>query len=300
MEPLETRISLDRRAFVAGSLGLTTALALRGMTRAAQATPSATGALPELRIMLTDTGFEFPQPLAAGRYAVVIANTGTSAESHTAIGKIPDRVTDAQYEDWLTSLQQSNGEDGETDEMSWDDIEFVGPPDWPPPGGEVIGVVDVLPGRYFLFDASGTRGYLLLTVDGAFVAAAEPLSDVTVTLREMAIDLPDAALTSKPVRWKIENTGAMTHEVAVLSVTSDFTEEVLHTLLMLPEDATPPPDLPEFVYQPVAAIGLLGKQQTSWLDVQLQPGHYLAVCMSPFGTGYPHAVDGMYRFFDVK
>ena len=52
-------------------------------------------------------------------------------------------------------------------------------------------------------------------------------------------------------------------------------------------------------YAPVAAIGVLSPQATSWLDVNLEPGHYLAACMVPFGTGYPHAMDGMYVFFDL-
>ena len=289
---------MNRRAFITSSLGLAAAIALPRGTRAAQATPAA-AALPTLELILTDTGFTFPQPLNAGRYQVTVSNTGTLAESHSAIGKIPDRVTDAQYYEWMESLQRSEGQGGETEAMTWDDIEFIGMPDWPAPGGKVTGVVDLAPGRYFLFDPFSGRGYLRLVVDGEFIATTEPSADVTVTLREMAIDLPDAALTTAPVRWKIENTGAMSHEVAVIPVPQDFTEEHLRMLFELPEESTPPPGVPEFVYQPVAAIGILAKQHTSWLDVQLKPGRYLAACMLPFGTGYPHAIDGMYRFFDL-
>jgi hypothetical protein len=294
---------MDRRTLLAGSLGLATAALLARTAPATQATTEATAQateLPELALTLTDTGFEIAQPLAAGRYRVTVANTGTLAESHFALGKIPDRVTDAQYQEWLDSLQRSDGQDGVTDALTWDDIEFVGVPDWPQPGGNVSGVIDLAPGRYFLFDPFSARGYRQLMIDGELVAVAEPASDLTVTLQEMAIELPEAAFTSAPVRWKIENSGAMSHEVAVIPVSPDFTEEHLHLLFTLPEDATPPPDVPEFVYQPVAAIGILAKQQTSWLDVHLKPGHYLAACMLPFGTGYPHAMDGMYRFFEVE
>ncbi len=295
---------MNRRMFVTGSLGMAAVVTLPRPIHATQAVPNASPipemVPPALEVTLTDTGFEFPQPLNAGRYRVTVANAGTSAESHTAIGKIPDRVTDAQYDAWMESLQQTDGQGGETEAMSWDDIEFIGMPDWPPPGGKVTGVVDLAPGRYFLFDPFSGRGYRRLMVDGEFVAAAEPDADVTVTLSEMEIDLPDAAFTTAPVRWKIENSGAMSHEVAVIPVSPDFTEEHLQMLFTLPEDATPPPGIPEFVYQPVAAIGILAKQHTSWLDVQLKPGHYLAACMLPFGTGYPHAIDGMYRFFTVE
>ena len=115
----------------------------------------------------------------------------------------------------------------------------------------------------------------------------------------MSIDLPDAALTTAPVRWKIANTGAVSHEVAVVPVPADFTDATLQAMFSMPEDATPVPGTPELVYQPAAAIGILAKGHTSWLDVELKPGRYLAACFLPFGTGYPHAIDGMYRFIDI-
>jgi hypothetical protein len=116
----------------------------------------------------------------------------------------------------------------------------------------------------------------------------------------MTIELPEAAFTSSTVRWKIENTGALHHEVRRAGGSAEFDADMFMTLMSLPEDATPPPGTPEFEYQPVVAIGILGPHSTSWLDVQLEPGHYLAACMLPFGTGYPHAMDGMFVFFDVR
>jgi hypothetical protein len=288
---------MDRRRFIARSAGVAAALAMSWISRENLATKDASAAatdLPELALTLTDTGFEIAQPLQAGRYHVTVSNTGTSAESHFGLGKVPDTVTDAQYQAWL------EGEGEDTDALSFDDIEFVGVPDWPKPGGHVTGVIDLAPGRYFLFDPFDARGYRTIMVEGELLTGAEPTADLTVTLREMEIVLPDTAFTTKAVRWKIENAGGMSHEVAVIPLSPDFTEEDLKVLMALPEDATPPPGAPEFVYQPIAAIGILAKQHTSWLDVQLKPGHYLAACMLPFGTGYPHAIDGMYRFFDVK
>jgi hypothetical protein len=294
---------MDRRHFVIGSISAAAALLSSAQaSRANQATPSSAttgGELPTLQITLTDTAFQFPQPLSAGRYAVTVTNTGTSTASHSALGKIPDRVTDEQYQAWLDSLQRTDGQDGQTDALSWEDIEFVGLPDWPQPGQPSTGVIDLAPGRYFLFDPFSSRGYMQLTIDGTFAAAAEPDADFTVELREMEIVIPDAALSVKPARWKIVNSGAMSHEVAVVPVSPDFTDEDLQLMFSLPEDATPPPDVPELVYQPVAAIGILAAGHTSWLDVALQPGHYLAACMLPFSTGYPHAMDGMYFFFEV-
>lgn len=252
--------------------------------------------LSELRIALTDTGFEIPDELPSGRYAVTVANTGTSPASHFALGKLPDAISDADYETWLRSI---GTEQERTDLLAFEDIAFVGTPDWPPPGGSVSGVIDLAPGRYFLFDPFSGRQARTVIVDGRPVDAVEPASDLTVVLREMEIVLPDAAFTSKPVRWKIENTGGMSHDVAVVPVDPAFTDDDLQVMFSLPEDATPPPGVPALDYQPVAAIGILASGHTSWLDVQLAPGRYLGLCMLPFSTGYPHAMDGMYHFFDV-
>jgi hypothetical protein len=285
---------MNRRQFVASSasLGLAATFALPVSLKA---TPTSAH-LQTLEVVLTDTSFEIPLSLPSGRFLVNVSNTGTLAASHFALGQIPDTVTDAQYEEWLTAI--ASGQD-ETDYLSFEAINFVGVPDWPSPGATVSGIIDLLPGRYFLFDPFSGREALTLHVYGGPVDAYEPDADVTVELREMEIILPQEACTSKPMRWKIENTGAFSHEVAVIPVPYNFTEEHLQLLFTLPEDATPPPGTPEFEYQPVAAIGILAGLHTSWLDVHLAPGRYLAACMVPFSTGYPHAMDGMYVIFDV-
>lgn len=289
---------MHRRTVLGGSLAAAGLLTSTKVAWAAQANPSASpgpdDALPLLELALTDTGFELAEPLAAGRHRVVVSNAGASTISHFALGKIPDAVTDAEYEAWLAS------EEGDTEALSFDDIAFVGVPDWPQPGRPVSGVVDLAPGRYLLVDPISGREPRRLVVDGEPPAAPEPASDLTVTLREMTIDLPDAALTTAPVRWKIENHGGMGHDVALVPVSPDFTEESFQTLLALPEEATPPAGTPGLDYQPAAAIGILAKGHTSWLDVELTPGRYLAVCMLPLGTGYPHAMDGMYRVLDIR
>ena len=295
---------MNRRDLLTGSAGLASIAALgyrRGTILASDNGTPATGAdYPALEISLKDDGFVIPDDIQAGRYYVTVNNTGTTNESHDALGRIPDQVTDAQYQEWLDSLKRTDGSDGQTDALTWEDIEFVGMPDWPKAGKSVTGVIDLQPGRYFLFDPFSARGYMTVMVSGELGTYPEPDSDLTVTLVDMKIKLPDAAATSNPVRWKIENTGGISHEVAIVPVDQEFTEKDLMVLFSLPEDGTPPAGVHNLDYQPVAAIGILASGHTSWLDVQLEPGHYGAFCMLPFGTGYPHAMDGMYRFFEVK
>jgi hypothetical protein len=291
-------ISSTRRQFLAGSLGMAAAIrwSQPSFAQAIFPAPHTLTTPPRLGLTLTDTGFEIADALPAGRYEVTVANTGTSPVSHFGFGRIPDAITDEEFKEWQDSIGTANER---TDILAFEDIGFVGVPDWPAPGGSVSGIVDLAPGRYYLFDPLSGREARTVVVDGRPVDAVEPASDMVVTLREMEIVLPDEAFTTRPVRWKIENTGAMSHEVAIVPVDPSFTEDDLHLMFTLPEEATPPPGVPELVYQPVAAIGILAPGHTSYLDVALAPGRYLGACMLPFSTGYPHAMDGMYHVFDV-
>jgi len=285
---------MHRRQFLTSTAAFAATFATVRPTFARQATPAAAG-LPRLEIAVTDAGLELPEGIRAGRYEFAATNTGTTALSHFGIGKFPDAVTEAD----IQAFWDARGED--TEALSFDDIAFVGAADWPQPGGPAVtGVIDLQPGRYMAFKPLNDEIPVRFTVEGQFGTYAEPAADFTVTLTEMSIDLPEAAFTAAPVRWKIENTGGIHHEVAVVPVPAGFSEDDFMTLMSLPEDATPPPGMPAFEYQPVAAIGILGPGLTSWLDVRLAPGRYMAACMLPFGTGYPHAMDGMYVFFDVS
>jgi hypothetical protein len=284
---------MNRRRFVASSAAMAAAIAAIQPTFARQATPSDVAEFPTIDIEISDTGFRGPPTITAGRTMLSVTNTGTMAESHWAIGRFPDTATEAEIEEFWNAQN-------DTEALGFEDIAFVGVPDWPKPGGAAVtGIVDLEPGRHFAFDPISGRESVRFLVEGEYAAAGEPESDLVVDLHDMAIVLADEAITSSPMRWKIENTGSIHHDVAVLPVPADFTEEHFMALMTMPEDATPPPGMPAFEYLPAAAIGILSAGGTSWLDVQLAPGRYMGVCMLPFGTGYPHAMDGMYVFFDV-
>ena len=85
---------MQRRQFLASSATLAAALAVRP-SLARQAAPAASG-FPRLEIALTDDGFELPESISAGRHEAVVTNTGTMTESHWAMGRFPDGVTDAE------------------------------------------------------------------------------------------------------------------------------------------------------------------------------------------------------------
>jgi hypothetical protein len=289
---------MDRRRFVGLMVGISAGLVVPGHLLARQATPTSNatpiGDWPTLDVQIDDKGFHVPKSITAGRTLLRATNIGTSEECHWALGRFPDGATDAEINELMMAP------DGAKTTIQWEQIGFVGVPDWPKPGGPAVtGIVDLHPGRYVAFAPISDREPTMLEIGGTFIGGPEPTAEVDVDLHEFVITLPDTAHTSKPVRWKITNTGGTLHDVAVLPVPADFTADDFMALLMLPDGATPTPGMKVIDYNPVAAIGILGLATTTWLDVQLEPGHYMAVCMLPFGTGYPHAMDGMLVFFEV-
>ncbi len=289
---------MNRRTMVLGSAMAITTVATQRHTLFAQGASNATPATsnddyPELVVVVTDEGFEVSQPLAAARYQVTVRNDGTQP-SHMGFGLLPDGVSMDDFNNMgIDVTAKVNGH-------SFMEIGFVGMPDWPAPGGEVTGIVDLGPGNYVIFDPIGPRGATIITVDSTMDPAPDPSADVTVELAEMSITFPSLNLKAGKQTWKVVNKGALIHEVAVIPVSESLTEDELMQLFQMPEDATPSPGQPTLDYDPKAAIGLLAPERTSWLNVDLAAGRYLAICMVPIPGPMPHGMEGMLAFIELS
>jgi hypothetical protein len=268
-------------------------LAARSTIALAQGTPTS-GAFPGLTITTTDDGYDIPEGLTAGRYAVSVVNNG-SGPSHSSLGRLPDGVT----QDEVTAFMTSESEDL----PDWFvNAGYVGLPDWPAPGETRTGIVDLPPGNYFMFDPFSARG-AFTTVGAGEIPATEPESTATVELTEMHFILPDTGLSSGTSVLKISNIGAIPHEFQVLAVPEGTTADQIVALFALPFDATPVPGDPlsEMManYQPAAATSIIGAGVTSWIDADLPPGAYAVLCALPFPDGVPHAMQGMIEIVTI-
>lgn len=285
---------MDRRTFVAAVSAM--AISTVGMKSRVGAAPASLIAedatYPELLIHIEDDGFVLPDAITAGRYAVTSQNEGTQP-SHSALGRLPDEMTDAQLESLMQDDYANAGG------FTFNDIGFVGLPDWPAPGSMATGVIDLAAGKYILFDPFGARGIVRFEVIGEAPAVAEPASDLNIDLAEMSISFPAESIAAGSYRWKVSNVGAAWHEMALLPVPESLTGDQLLTLFALPDDATPPAGLLALEYNPVEAIGLIASGHASWVDVDLAPGRYVALCAAPGDNGVPHVMDGMFTFFTV-
>ena len=248
--------------------------------------------LPEVTISVDDAGFTVPTSAKAGRVLMTVANTGTKGLHFFAI-RIPDEVGDEQ-------LAAEMETDSEPPWFDMSKLAMLGTPDWPAPGGQAQGVVDLTAGRWLLVDPIEGRDVAVLAVGaGAPLGAApEPTATVELELVEMAFTGLGAVVPAGPTIWKIANRGALMHEIALLPVPNGSTpENVLEAIAEMLQGAGDPA-----FFAPVAGQGIASAGVTSWQEFDLAAGTYAAVCMSPMpGEEYvPHAAEGMVGVFAVR
>jgi hypothetical protein len=287
--------NMNRRTLLKVSAASMAALALPTATRTlAQATPEA-GDLPELSITVRDDGFDIPDGLTAGRYAVSVINAGM-APAHASLGLLPVGIDLAMVEDAMASESEAVPQ--------WMlDTKWVGLPDWGFPGETRTGIVDLPPGMYLGF--SPFEGWFnIIEIPGETISVPDPAATVSVELVEMAFTWGQDALPSGPQLLQITNAGATLHDIQFLSVPEGATTDHAMEMFMLEETGgTPSPDnlLANLndEWAPVAACSILAPGVTTWIDIDLAPGSYLVMCPLPFPSGPPHAFLGMMEVITV-
>jgi len=288
---------------------LVLAPAARAQAATSVATFPATLGLPELDITITDTGFSAPSEVAAGRVLLNVTNDATASQDSAGanLALLPEGKT---IEDLAAIFGPQMGTPTSDEEAipQWIyQATFAGGPEVPP-GQSMQAVVDLTPGDWVLFNDSpgAPQPPQPLTVTGSAASPTtmeEPQADVEVQLQEYAFIGLENPVPAGPHLWKFTNTGSQPHIMVLFRAPAGITMDEMMTLLQLPDDATPPPGFPyqesDFDFnQP--GLGVLSPGQTSWLALDLAPGTYIAVCFVPDErTGAPHAVMGMVQIFTV-
>lgn len=259
------------------------------------ATPAASAGMtdldfPNVVIVVDDHGFTVPAEVSAGRVLMTVENTGV-VPLHFFAARVPDTVSNEQLLVEMTA-------DEEPDWFDMTELTMLGNPDWPAVGGRARGVVDLSAGRWLLIDPVTGREPAMLNVgagnDGEVV---EPSASIAIELHEMAFSGFDEPIPAGPRVWKITNTGALEHEVAVLAVEPGTTNADVLTMLTAMMTAEFDPE----AFAPRGGQGISSRGVTSWQLIDLDPGSYAAICMTPMpGEDFtPHALEGMIQVFSV-
>jgi hypothetical protein len=307
------------------------AVAMRfGLPRAQaqSSTPAAGGPFaalgyPELAVTITDDGFEgIPDSLPAGRYLVTATGKTTKEASPDQqpptvafVSPTPAGVSAADFLNIISGPPPSaSPEAGGTPEAGGGEggdqelplfiyqMKFAGGV-LTVPGQSSQGVLDLTAGEWVAWgdDPSSAQKPVIFTVTGDFPAdVKEPDADITATLIDFAIKL-DGALTAGTHVIKVEHHGAQPHFLEIDKGPDTMTKEMVDATLMGEMSGTPAAggfsenDLQPVFFSPTQSIGT-----TTWQQVDLSTGTYLAACFFPTaGTGVPHAMNGMTDVFKV-
>ena len=221
-------------------------------------------------IVATDFAFALPETLPAGLTTLRLANAGAEPH-HAVLVKLGEGKTIADF-------QAAAMSPGTPDWMT-----FPGSPAAVAPNDTSNATTLLEPGQYVLVCfipspdgaphiAKGMVRTFVVTGDMPAVAAAEPQSDVTVTLSDYAFTF-STPLTAGAHTLRVENAGPQLHEIAFGRLAEGKTLADYVAWEKAPQG--PPP------FTPVG--GLIGPMKGShaFTTVTLTPGKYLVVCHVP-------------------
>ncbi len=266
------------------------AAALVAAPHAALAAPPPAN-IPEVTITGTEYSYDAPAQISAGLVAVTFVNKG-QAPHQLQFARLQDGKT---LNDLQAALKQNLG-------AAMAIMTFTGGANTVDPGGSQRVVLNLTPGNYvlmcFVEDADGTphfaKGMIkpIQVVAGNSTAAAAPNTDATVTLQDFSITLPQT-INAGSHTWKVVNNGPQPHEMDLLKLAPGKTFADVEAFFQK-SPAGPPP------FQDVGGMGGLSAGQSGWVNLDLQPGNYVALCFIPDAkTGKPHFELGMSQPFTV-
>jgi hypothetical protein len=246
-----------------------------------------TSEIPVITIHTTDYTFTGPEELPAGRVTIKMINDGPQPH-HIQLLRLNDGVTMDQF---MAALQVSEFE-------ALPLVSFEGGPGVVPAGGEQTVMMDIPAGQYLLtcFVADQTDGLphmahgmmqpIVVTGD-APATAADPASDAEIEMKDFAFTAPDKVAAGHHT-WKVNNTGKQPHEMSLIKLAEGKTMADVMAFMQAPEG------MPPFVE--AGGLQAINPGATAWMDLDLTPGTYVAVCFVPDpASEAPHLALGMMR-----
>jgi hypothetical protein len=247
--------------------------------------------LPEVKITVTDTGFETPDEAEAGLNLLTVDNQSSSG-AEIQLLQLPE---DTSIEDAVASLGS----------------EVI--PDWvysavfaggvaTEAGATVNTVVDLSSGDWFISDlqSAETTIPLKVTGDADRAGSGDVESDLEVTFKDHKIDIPDE-VEAGPQIWEIKNEDDVPHIIISFYYPGSVTaEEVLSLFDMQTGEETVEPTIDFNKLESGPTIAIHSEDQISWVETDLKPGSYVMLCFSSDqGSDISHAENGMTAVFTV-
>ena len=300
MNSMSRRTVLTRAVQVAAGGALAAALTrTQSLSVFAQDATPVTGAdlgLSELEVTITDSGYELSTTsVPAGYVLLTVHNASTNETGAAVLGPAPGQT--------LNDLQQSAATPAPNNGFPpflYTATVAGGPGDLlPQQAGQAI--IQLTEGDWVVFGEGDQPPTPFTATAGSPTAQTEPNASVTVTETEFAFNGLDGAIPAGQQTWKVVNSGAQPHMLALLSVPAGTTMDQLMQAISMPENATPVPGgLNPAEVGNAGGVLLQSTGTTVWPILNLPAGTYVAICfVTDPKTGMPHAMEGMVSIFEV-
>ena len=305
---------VSRRALLMASVAM--ASGYKTMRASSAATPVASGlpSLPELAVTITDSTFEAPSEIPAGRYLLSVTNRSASDAAASFI--LPPAVLSLdEVAAGLAAIPQTaasaHGTPSPSAEGSWFydyGMTAAGGSD-ALAGATSQAIIDLQPGRWVIWtdDFSNTSRIVELNVTGEMPAPLPAIeSSMTVTQNDTAggfeFVLP-GVLSAGPLVVEIANQSSQPHVAVFMKLPRQLDVAEVKQVLGLTEPASPiaglptPDDLELALAAPIITSGV-----TQWQLHDFEVGFYAVLCdiPDPLRGGAPHAAEGMVQIIEVR
>ena len=254
--------------------------------------------LPEVVVTASESGFAVPAEIAAGAVLLTLDNQAPFPAGFSII-RLPDGM---EVEDLLTPPDPAaSPATSPTLPPALYDTAWAGGA-FAMPGARTSSVVSLSAGTWLVVPPPDIPvPPAVMTVTGETDTTIQPPEGaVAIELDNFQIRLPDQLPAGHQV-WHVANAGDQPHEMIISRTPERLTAEQAAALATLPPDAAPDPSLPNpEAFEQVAFIAPLSQGQAVLAELDLEPGHYVAVCFIPEReSGHPHATKGMVTVFSI-
>lgn len=306
------RLSLVCLAFVSMLVFIPVAAAQDGSPEAGDSLLAGLG-YPEIVISTDGTDFEPPAELEAGRYRLIVENTSDSLATDIELYRVPE---DSTFDEIAAEFEMFDPATSEIPEVFFSPgFAHGGASAMPGQSGDVV--VDLPAGswafNFFAYSPGDEEGDVLnlpkeVTVSGEIPEMDDPAAAVEVGMIELEFVMPDV-VPAGPTIWKFVNQGGFPHHTIIQSYPESVTREQVEAMLAMfsgmeasPEaGATPVAPLDPTLITDVTGSLVLSSTNANWMEVDLEPGTYIALCfISGPGDLPPHAFLGMFKVFTVE
>lgn len=255
---------------------------------------------PEFTVIATDSGFEIPATVPAGRVLVTFENHG-SVGNGLFFWTLEDGLTAEELAVILPPREPASS--GPAPEIFYD-ANMPGAPGYAEAGESSQAVINFAPGNYaVLTEEGGWPTPFEAVADGGSpvaVDASEPVSSAVIELVDYAfVGFPDDARAGQAV-WKVVNDSDEPHQLIIGKVPDGMTLRQVLLGFVPPPDGTPDPDrMTRDQFHAIGGVEIMSPGHEAWALLDLTPGTHAAVCLVTDRMGMRHVEMGMAAVFDI-